>query len=325
MTTEFSFKSPFAPLLEGFINEKRSLGYKYDTEIRMLKQFDQHCSVHIMEPILTEKLVKGYVYMDKNRSVKTQLNIIGLLREFSLFLTRQGWTSWYFPDELSPKKENTYIPYIFSSEEVQILLNKSEKLAINPQFPTRHLTLPLIYHTLYCCGMRVSEVTGLTIENVDLETGTLLIKNTKAFRDRIIPLTKSLTVKYQKYFDRVHSISNPKDYFFQSDYGNRYCTTAIENQFRELLWECDIPYHGRKKGPHLHDLRHAFTVHCLQKAMNENKDIYEFLPVLSTYLGHSTLEGTQKYLHLTAEIYPDILKKVENYCDGIIPKGGVGP
>lgn len=56
--------------------------------------------------------------------------------------------------------------------------------------------------------------------------------------------------------------------------------------------------------------------------MARGQDFKEFLPVLSAYLGHKTLQGTQKYLHLTAELYPDILSKLEEYCSDIIPKAG---
>lgn len=55
--------------------------------------------------------------------------------------------------------------------------------------------------------------------------------------------------------------------------------------------------------------------------MNTGHDIQEFLPVLSSYLGHKTLNGTQRYLHLTAELYPDIREKLEEYSGGLIQGG----
>ncbi len=48
-------------------------------------------------------------------------------------------------------------------------------------------------------------------------------------------------------------------------------------------------------------------------------DLYAFLPVLSTYLGHASIHATQHYLRFAAELYPDLLKRVEKTCSGIIP------
>jgi len=322
MKNNTCFTSCFAPYMEAFISEKKSLGFKYDTEGRILHHFDRYCLEHCHGPVFDEKLVQDYIFADENRSVKTKQNIIGLMRQFASYLTRQGLKAWMFPPELFPKKEQVYQPYIFTHNEISDIMQTAEKLTINPEFPTRYKTLPLLYRTLYCCGLRVSEATNLTLEKVDLHSGMLFICNAKNYRDRVIPLSEELTAKYKVYRRDVHANSTPDDFFFKSDYGNSYCTQAVETCFRELLWKCGISYGGRLKGPHLHCLRHTFSVHCLQKAMKEGRELQEFLPVLSAYLGHKTLQGTEKYLHMTAELYPDILDTLEEYCIGIIPKSG---
>ncbi len=322
MKNDICFISCFAPYMEAFIKEKKSLGFKYDTENRILHHFDRYCLVHCHELVFDEKLVQGYIFSDENRSINTKQNIIGLMRQFASYLTRQGLRAWMFPPELFPKKEQVYKPYIFTHDEISAILQTAEKLIFNPEFPSRYKTLPLLYRTLYCCGLRVSEATNLTLEKVDLQAGMLFICNAKDYRDRVIPLSEELTARYKVYIKDVHANSAPGDFFFRSDYGNNYCTQAVETGFRELLWKCGISYGGRSKGPHLHCLRHTFSVHCLQRAMKEGRELQEFLPVFSAYLGHKTLQGTEKYLHMTAELYPDILDKLEEYCKGIIPKAG---
>lgn len=316
------FTSCFATYMEAFVNEKKSLGFKYDTENRILHHFDRYCLEHCHGLVFDEKLVQSYIFADENRSVNTKQNIIGLMRQFASYLTRQGLKAWMFPPELFPKKEQLYKPYIFTHDEISNIMQAAEKLTFNPEFPTRHKTLPLLYRTMYCCGLRVSEATNLTLERVDLQSRLLFICNAKDYRDRVIPLSEELTAKYEVYLSEIHANSTLDDFFFKSDYGNSYCTQAVETCFRQLLWKCGISYGGRSKGPNLHCLRHTFSVHCLQKAMKEGRELQEFLPVLSTYLGHKTLQGTEKYLHMTAELYPDILNKLEKYCRGIIPNLG---
>jgi len=62
-------------------------------------------------------------------------------------------------------------------------------------------------------------------------------------------------------------------------------------------------------------------VHCLQRWVREGKDLTAALPVLSTYLGHASLDGTQLYLRLTAELYPEITQAVEAHFGQVIPEG----
>ena len=89
--------------------------------------------------------------------------------------------------------------------------------------------------------------------------------------------------------------------------------------FRYCLEKAGIHHYGKGKGPREHDLRHSFCIHSLQKMQAQGIDLYAFLPVLSTYLGHVSIYATQRYLRLTAEFYPDLLKQVNETCSGIIP------
>lgn len=80
------------------------------------------------------------------------------------------------------------------------------------------------------------------------------------------------------------------------------------------------PYNGPGKGPRLHDIRHTFAVHCLNNWVLSGEELTAALPVLSRYLGHNGLTGTQKYLQLTAQMYPDIVAKLETQFGGLIPQ-----
>ncbi len=70
-----------------------------------------------------------------------------------------------------------------------------------------------------------------------------------------------------------------------------------------------------------HELRHTFSVHCLKKWILAGKDMNAALPVLSAYLGHKDLSGTQDYLRLTADMYPDIIKAMELRFGDVVPGG----
>ena len=67
-------------------------------------------------------------------------------------------------------------------------------------------------------------------------------------------------------------------------------------------------------------IRHTFAVHFLKKWVLNGKDLTNCLPYLSAYLGHEDMRGTQRYLHLTADLYPNIIERVEELCSWMIPE-----
>jgi site-specific recombinase XerD len=77
--------------------------------------------------------------------------------------------------------------------------------------------------------------------------------------------------------------------------------------------------HGKPSGrqvPRLHDLRHSFAVHRLTAWYRQGADVQRLLPVLSTYLGHSDLEGTKVYLSMTPELLQQASLRFARYVEG---------
>lgn len=79
--------------------------------------------------------------------------------------------------------------------------------------------------------------------------------------------------------------------------------------------------HGSKSdgGPHLHNLRHTFCVHSLEAMLRNGIPHQVALPLLMTYLGHSSLSATGRYLKLTAEVFPDLVDQINRIYADIIP------
>lgn len=70
-------------------------------------------------------------------------------------------------------------------------------------------------------------------------------------------------------------------------------------------------------------LRHTFCVNALLKMSEAGMDLYYSMPVLSTYVGHQSIEATNKYVRLTAEMYPDLLDKVNTTYKYVFPEIGI--
>lgn len=167
-----------------------------------------------------------------------------------------------------------------------------------------------LYAVLYCTGMRVSEALSLELSNVSLIECTVLVTETKNGRQRLLPISKSLSLKCGEYLSKRSGCHNA--YFFDSgsDHHNgKISTNTAYRYFRKLMEDAGIPHRGRGNGPRLHDIRDTFAVHSLQQLIEQGGDINANLEYLSLYMGHHSIYETQDYLWLTEELAEDMLSR----------------
>ena len=154
---------------------------------------------------------------------------------------------------------------------------------------------------------------------MDLTEGILIIRKAKGNKDRLVPLAHSLKKRLGRYAKRFRDRS-PQAPFFPDSQGRSYGYQRVYVTYRQLLKQIGISHGGRGKGPRLHDLRHTFAVHRLIRWYREGADLNAKFSFLATYLGHKNLSGTQHYLHLTAELFPDITINMESAVGDVIPR-----
>jgi integrase len=314
------FESILAPLMEEFLREKRACGYKYYEETRVLRSFDNLLSKEgLASTELPRAITRKWLAKRAHESRSTQQQRITLVRQFSKFLCRLGYPA-YVPDStLAPRGRSSFVPRILTHEEVRRLFHAADQLVPTARSPLRHLIMPEIFRLLYGCGLRLGEALNLRVQDVDLDQGILTVRQGKFRKDRLVPPAPTLVNRLRKYAARLgdrpaHAI------FFPAPKGGAYSLRAIYGVFRGLLLQCGIPHGGRGKGPRVHDLRHGFAVHTLLRWYREGVDPNAKLHVLATYLGHENISGTQRYLHLTAEFFPEIIRRVDMAFGDVIPR-----
>ena len=178
--------------------------------------------------------------------------------------------------------------------------------------------MPELFRLLYGGGFRLGEVLKLQVRDVDLEQGVVAVRQGKFRKDRLVPLALSLVHRLGKYATGFEK-RPPDATFFPAPEGGSFRLRTVYGWFRTLLLQCGIPHGGRGKGPRIHDLRHGFAVHTLLRWYRNGEDLDAKLPLLATYLGHQNLSGTQRYLHLTAELFPEITARVDALFGEVIP------
>lgn len=321
---EYSYSGKLARYCEGFINEKRAIGFIYNSEAKLLSQFSRFTlDYYVKEDELSEKLVKAWISKKPQESNKTQYSRYSLIKMFAEYMKRMN-ASVYIPtsDDL-PKYQKNFTPYIFSHGEISKFFDVADSMTFLPHSisPRRHIIMPIIFRLLYCCGLRVSEVLNLQGDDVDLNNGILTIRDSKFNKSRYVPMSFEMTEICKQYDESRLKLIGETDWFFTSPKGGRYDKRVVYDVFRELLWKADISHGGRGKGPRLHDFRHTMAVHSLQKWIYQGIDVTVQLPLLSAYLGHKGLKSTEQYLRLTAELYPEISEIMQSKYGYIIPEG----
>ena len=234
-------------------------------------------------------------------------------------MRRHGFDA-FIPDkaDLPNFRTQNYVPYVFSHSEIQRFFAACfKKRNFRTAYDFRYQTMMgMIFELLYCCGLRVAEAINLTPADVDLDNGILTIRFAKFEKSRYIPLSDDVISDLRRYMSsQVHA-----PFLFPGRNGQRLNKNSVYEKFRQTLLIANIPHYGRGTGPRVHDLRHTFACHCLQRWIRNGVPISSALPRLSTYLGHNTINATEKYLRMTAEVYPEISEKLSKDYGDLIPR-----
>ena len=315
------FKSLLAPYIEGLIEQKQALGYIYKAQIEKLVKFDTMISENFPnETTITKEMTDIWAAKRSFEKIATVRHRITPVAHLAMYMNKLGQKAYVFPTN-TLGKEMKYVPHIYSDEELKRFFYCTDhNCHFSPEVPYRQLVMPLIFRTIYCCGLRPGEATNLKAKDVDLEKGTLTILASKYDTDRIVPLSKSLLSMYLEYAPIVHVDFKSNAPFFPGYHGKPITNNNLNANFRKFLFQAGISYGGRGKGPRIYDFRHTFAVNCLKNLVQRGADMNTYYPILKTYIGHSFFKYTVYYLRLTKNMYPDIGEKLNATLGSVIPE-----
>lgn len=310
----------YAPYIRRYLKLKRDLGFKLRDAEYVFIQFSQLVNERDEASIgISKELSDAWCMKRPNESDGTWNVRVSSISLFARFLCDAGFPS-YIPEV--PKRPKSFVPYIFSRKEMVAIFKTCDNLK-----PTKRRNgtaceiMPTLIRLLYGTGMRLGEALNLKEKDVDLEHSRITVRESKNGTERVIPITGSLFKVCRYYRERKKARIKvvPSHIFFVRSCNTPCSRGTVYQNFRSILWEAGIRHLGKGLGPRLHDLRHTFACHSLIAMEGSGLDIYHSMPILSVYLGHRTLESTDKYVRLTAEMYPELLKGVGDVCSYIYP------
>ena len=317
-----------AEAITDLVAEKRAVGYKYHAEALVLGRFEAFCRSEFPGlDTLTEASVQAWIAAARRRDVRpaTLQGLAAPVRELARWLGRRGVAAYLLPRAALPRPAR-YVPHIYTGQQLAALFAQTDRCHYCSQVPLRHLIMPVLFRTIYACGLRCSEARLLRGDDVDIDTGVLRIRDAKGGKDRQVPVCEALRNRLAGYHAQAAGQPGRREWFFPGSRPGEPLTLGnIGRNFRRFLWQARISHGGRGHGPRVHDLRHTFAVNNLRSWFAQGRDVGALLPVLQTYMGHSSVADTAYYLHLTAESYPDITARVQQVIGDVVPPLMAGP
>lgn len=327
MTSAITLTDAIAAL----VAQKRAVGYKYATEARILARFEAFCRIEFPGlGTVSQASVEAWIASARRRGVRpaTLQGLAAPVRELARWQGRRGVYAYVLPAGVLARPAR-YVPHIYTDQELAALFAQTDRCRYCSQVPFRRLVMPVLFRTIYACGLRLSEARLLRAGDVDIDAGVLQVRDAKGGKDRQVPVSEPLRVRLSDYHaqlvDRSAHVDLGRGWFFPGRNGLPLTVGNIDKNFRRFLWRARISHGGRGDGPRVHDLRHTFAVNNLRFWFAQGQDVGALLPVLQTYMGHSSLRDTAYYLRLTAESYPDIIARVQQATGDVVPPVTAGP
>ncbi|MBB5428779.1 tyrosine-type recombinase/integrase [Paraburkholderia sp. CNPSo 3155] len=304
-----------------YVEERRRLGFTLRVEAYALQRFARFADARAHRGPLTAALMLAWAQEHVRRtSSVTAARRLEVVRPFAAYYRQ------FEPDTEVPtlrvlgRGHRRLTPHIFTDAELVDLLDAAGRLS--PSWALRPQTYRAIFGLLAAAGLRLSEARLLTLGDVDLQVGSITVRNGKFHKSRCLPLHQSTVSELQSYRnarDRCHSteIDSP---FFASRNGGYLRREAVEYVFRRLQQQLGWVARGDHPLPRVHDLRHTFVVRRVQRWRETGQSIEHAMFWMCTYLGHARISHT--YWYLTG--IPELMSAVGDRLEDFVEKGTIG-
>jgi integrase/recombinase XerC len=230
--------------------------------------------------------IRSYLgFLHKRNKKATIARKLSAVRSFFRFLVKRGLIEDNPADSiLTPKQERTIPAYLPVDEMFRLL----DSIQTDNILDYRNRA---IFETLYSCGIRVSELVGMNIDDVNF-SGALIRVLGKGNKERIIPIGQKALTAIKTYRHQLHKECNlsadRNAPLFLNKNNGRLTARSVARILDKLIRACGLI---RPVSPHT--MRHTFATHMLDAGAD--------LRVVQELLGHKSLSTTQKYTHVSLD------------------------
>ena len=288
MMTDWYERSTKALQLAGLA---KSSEQSYTRMVRMLVDFYRKTPDLVSEEELQDYLLHRR-NVDKWSSATLRISYSALKFFFEKVLQRE----WHIFGYLKAERPKT-LPAVLSKEEITELLSKVR---------TPHNRA--YFSTVYSCGLRLQEALNLEVGDIDSDRMLIHVHRGKGAKDRMVPLPASTLATLRNHW-KTHR--HPRLLFpamgrnTSTPVESPMAISSVQGAMKAAVRESGI----NKRNVHIHTLRHSYATHLLEEGVN--------LRVIQGYLGHSSIETTMVYLHLTSKGHDDAAQIINRIMEDV--------
>jgi site-specific recombinase XerD len=243
--------SALAEPIRNFVDYKRALNRKYRPEAAALRLFDRYLCEHgatgwnSIDSVLIENFLRS-----RPRSRPRSYNhLLGVLHRFFEWAMVQGLVANNPVSARRRRDTGKRIPYLFDLNDAKRLLGLARAFPDRSRAPHRAQTYETIFALLYGLGLRVGEAVRLKLDDVDFQRDTLLIRDTKFSKSRVVPLGPQLAARLRRYVEeRYGGIREPDQPLFSFTKRGSICPETISQTFHGSCPSSAWPF--RREYPH---------------------------------------------------------------------------
>ena len=284
---------------KNFLKLERSLSENsisaYTNDIKKFIQFLEIKNIQVNCNEVSSKTISNfliYIY-ELEISSHTQARIISGLKSFFSYLLIEE-KIFINPMELveSPKLIRK-LPDTLTYENIEKIL---KEIDLSTYEGTRNRA---IIETLYSCGLRVSELVGLSIQNLFLDIGFIKVLG-KGSKERLVPIgkhaVKYISIYVKEYRNSMKIKDGHEGFLFLNRYGRKLSRNMIFIIVKDLSKKI-----GLNKNISPHTFRHSFATHMIEGGAD--------LRAVQEMLGHESITTTEIYTHLNKDYLREVVKE----------------
>jgi integrase len=300
------YKSFLAPQLQQYVIYRYNLGYSMKASLSHLKTFDRYLKQKQAEEILLPPSFFMGLQADLKIEARSINNIVASVRVFFNYLVRTGAYNKNPLKDIPYLPENDIMPYIFTPEQVNLLLSavSARIRKVSRGKYLMDLSCYMAVVLLARCGLRISEPLRLRLNHYRFDEKTIYIEKTKFKKDRLIPLPRSAATELENYLAvRRCLLGDGVNQYLLANYTGRGLNdNRVRLVFHRAISDIGLDQPRQVIGnlnissPTPHSVRHSFAVNTLKRVKERGKSAQNALPVLAAYMGHSEYKHTIKYL-----------------------------
>ena len=298
--------------VQRYITLRRSTGFKLKDSARLLADYADFAEAKGDQYIRT---CTAIAWAEQASTPDARYRRITDVIRLARFLQAENVRHEIPPSGVFASHRTKFVPYIFTADELARFIDAAHEVQKDEVLPVRREIYAVLFGLIAVTGLRISEALELRLPDIQPD-GILHIRKTKFGKSRFIPLHPSVSIVIDRYLDLRRAVVAEDDHLFLSVGKRKIYYSVVQRIFHEILDRAGIAP-GRQRRPRIHDLRHTFATRVLEQCGAGQDAIARHGVALMTYMGHSNLRYTYRYLHRT----PELLANMAHAAETLVEEG----